>query len=92
MFWGNVVSPIYALRLYKVYGDKTLETLQKSPYQVIRDVKTFGFENADKLAQKPDYHRKVWCVQARRFITRSTNRAAPAPKMACLPCWKSVCP
>ncbi|WP_417794912.1 DNA topoisomerase [Terasakiella pusilla] len=82
---GNVlgecrIPPIYALRLYKVYGDKTLETLQKSPYQIIRDVKTFGFENADKLAQKAGLSPES-VVRAGAALYHALNQSrSPRPK------------
>ena len=40
-----------AVNVYKVYGEKCIETIQKNPYQLIDDVKRIGFKKADAIAE-----------------------------------------
>lgn len=40
-----------AVRIYKVYGEKTIAKLQENPYCLALDVWGIGFKTADKLAQ-----------------------------------------
>ncbi|MDX1737842.1 MAG: DNA topoisomerase, partial [Alphaproteobacteria bacterium] len=47
----------YAARLVSIYGDKTKAIISETPYQLIRDYKSFGFENADRLALKLGYQK-----------------------------------
>ncbi len=48
---GHGVSTNLAVKIYKTYGDKSLETVQKNPYQLERDIYGVGFKTADRLAQ-----------------------------------------
>lgn len=49
------VSPFYARRLFQTFTDKTISVMQKNPYETVRQIKSFGFEHADRLAQKIGY-------------------------------------
>lgn len=46
------ISTSMALRIYKVYGDKTEQILKVNPYKMIEDIDGIGFLSADKIAQK----------------------------------------
>lgn len=48
---SNGVSPAYAQKIYKIYGDKSIEKVQANPYRLARDVKGIGFKTADIIAQ-----------------------------------------
>ncbi|HLO33492.1 MAG TPA: ATP-dependent RecD-like DNA helicase [Anaerolineales bacterium] len=48
---GHGVSTNLAVKIYKTYGDAALETVQKNPYQLERDIYGVGFKTADKIAQ-----------------------------------------
>jgi exodeoxyribonuclease V alpha subunit len=48
---GHGVSTNLAVKIYKTYGDAALETVQKDPYQLERDIYGVGFKTADKIAQ-----------------------------------------
>lgn len=39
-----------ALKLYKAYGDETLDVVRSNPYRLIEDVDGIGFLTADKIA------------------------------------------
>ena len=41
-----------AKSIYKKYGDKSAEILKKHPYQLIKNLKNFGFLKTDKIAEK----------------------------------------
>lgn len=48
---GHGVSTNLAIKIYKTYGDAALETVQKNPYQLERDIYGVGFKTADKIAR-----------------------------------------
>ncbi|NJC96684.1 MAG: ATP-dependent RecD-like DNA helicase [Anaerolineae bacterium] len=48
---GHGVSTNLAIKIYKTYGDKALETVQQDPYQLERDIYGVGFKTADRIAQ-----------------------------------------
>ncbi|RXU49553.1 ATP-dependent RecD-like DNA helicase [Staphylococcus warneri] len=45
-------GPKLASSIYQYYGAKTLNVLDKNPYQLVYDIKGIGFSKADQLAQK----------------------------------------
>ena len=45
------VSTNLAVKIYKTYGDAALETVQKNPYQLERDIYGVGFKTADRIAR-----------------------------------------
>jgi exodeoxyribonuclease V alpha subunit len=46
------VSPVFAQKIYKTYGEKTLEEIQNNPFKLARDIRGIGFKSADKIAEK----------------------------------------
>ncbi len=48
---GHGVSTNLAVKIYKTYGDAALETVQKNPYRLERDIYGVGFKTADRIAQ-----------------------------------------
>ena len=46
------ISPQQAIRLYREYGDKTVETIEQNPYKLIGEVHGIGFKKADEIALK----------------------------------------
>lgn len=40
-----------ALKIYEIYGDKTIDIVKKNPYKLIEDVDGVGFLTADKIAK-----------------------------------------
>src|SRR5512138_242188 len=48
---GHGVSTNLAVKIYKTYGDKALETVQQNPYQLERDIYGVGFKTADRIAR-----------------------------------------
>lgn len=46
------VSTNFATKIYKAYGQKSLEVLKANPYKMIDDIWGVGFKTADKIAQQ----------------------------------------
>ncbi len=46
------VSPTYAKKVFKTYGDKSISTVQNNPYQLARDIWGIGFKTADQTARQ----------------------------------------
>ena len=46
------VSTTYSVKIYKEYGDDTVQILEEDPYQLARDVFGIGFKTADQIATK----------------------------------------
>lgn len=49
---GHGVGPGRAVRIYKVYGSRSIEAIRENPFALIDDVPGFGFKLADELAQR----------------------------------------
>ncbi|MBN2267626.1 MAG: ATP-dependent RecD-like DNA helicase [Candidatus Babeliaceae bacterium] len=45
------VSPSYAAKIYKQYGNRSLEVVQQNPYRLAEDIWGIGFATADTIAQ-----------------------------------------
>lgn len=48
---GHGVSATYSAKIYKQYGDKSIEVVKENPYCLARDIRGIGFVTADKIAQ-----------------------------------------
>lgn len=46
------VSPAYAQKIYKAYGDQSIEKVTENPYRLAKEVSGIGFKLADRVAQK----------------------------------------
>ncbi|MGF6375733.1 exodeoxyribonuclease V alpha subunit [Clostridiales Family XIII bacterium PM5-7] len=46
------VSADYALKLYKIYGENTIQLIEENPYRLIEEVQHIGFKKADVIAEK----------------------------------------
>lgn len=46
------VSSSRAVRIYKTYGDKSIQKVKENPYRLALDIDGIGFKTADTLAQK----------------------------------------
>ena len=49
---SNGVSTSRAVRIYKTYGDESVERVRANPYLLARDISGIGFKTADLIAQK----------------------------------------
>ncbi len=46
------VSPAFAQKIYKTYGDQSIEQIQVNPFALAREIRGVGFKTADGLAEK----------------------------------------
>ena len=49
---GYGISPTYAQKVFKTYGDNTIAVIKNNPYQLARDIWGIGFKTADATARK----------------------------------------
>lgn len=47
---GHGISTLFAVRIYKKYGDQAIETVTEDPYRLANDFYGIGFFSADKVA------------------------------------------
>lgn len=49
---SHQIPPSIAYKIYKVYGQNSIENVTQNPYQLISDIHGIGFKTADTLAEK----------------------------------------
>jgi len=49
---GYGISPTYAQKVFKTYGNDSIRIITENPYQLARDIWGIGFKTADATAQK----------------------------------------
>ncbi|MCB0548561.1 MAG: ATP-dependent RecD-like DNA helicase [Phaeodactylibacter sp.] len=49
---GYGISPTYAQKVFKTYGEDSRRIIEENPYQLARDVWGIGFKTADQTARK----------------------------------------
>jgi exodeoxyribonuclease V alpha subunit len=49
---GHGVSPAYAVKIFKTYGQEAIATVRENPYRLARDIRGIGFKTADKIARE----------------------------------------
>ncbi|MGI6205939.1 MAG: ATP-dependent RecD-like DNA helicase [Anaerovoracaceae bacterium] len=56
MFFADYgISSDYALKMYSVYKDDTIEKVKENPYRLVNEIKGFGFKKADYIAKQLGY-------------------------------------
>ncbi|WP_068556672.1 SF1B family DNA helicase RecD2 [Thermotalea metallivorans] len=48
---SNGVSTAYAVKIYKTYGNESIEIVKSNPYRLADDIWGIGFKTADKIAR-----------------------------------------
>jgi exodeoxyribonuclease V alpha subunit len=48
---GHGVSPSYAQKIFKTYGDKSIEKVRGNPFLLAKEIRGIGFKTADAIAQ-----------------------------------------
>lgn len=48
---GNGVAPSFAQKIFKKYGEQSIEKMRENPYRIAREIHGVGFKSADKIAQ-----------------------------------------
>lgn len=49
---GHGVSPAFAQKIFKSYGDQSIKKVKENPYTLARDIFGIGFKTADAVAEK----------------------------------------
>ncbi len=49
---GHGVSPAYAARIFKTYGQEAIRTVRENPFRLARDIRGIGFKTADRIARE----------------------------------------
>ncbi len=49
---GHGISPLFATRLYRLYGKETISIVSRDPYRLAHEVRGIGFISADRIAQQ----------------------------------------
>lgn len=45
------ISPSYAQKIYKTYGEESIEKVRSDPYRLAKEIRGIGFKSADKIAK-----------------------------------------
>jgi exodeoxyribonuclease V alpha subunit len=48
---GHGISPSYAQKIFKNYGDQSIEKVCSNPFQLAKEIRGIGFKTADSIAQ-----------------------------------------
>lgn len=48
---GHGVSPAFSAKIYKHYGNRSIEVVKENPYRLAKDMHGIGFITADKIAR-----------------------------------------
>ena len=48
---GNGVSSVYAVKIYRRYGNQAVSIVKENPYRLAEDIWGIGFKTADRIAQ-----------------------------------------
>jgi exodeoxyribonuclease V alpha subunit len=49
---SHEVSPAFAQKIFRVYGKKSVQVVQETPFLLARDIHGIGFKTADQIAEK----------------------------------------
>ncbi|MDO4804491.1 MAG: ATP-dependent RecD-like DNA helicase [Lachnospiraceae bacterium] len=72
---GHDVSTAHATKIYKTYGNESIEIVQENPYRLADDIWGIGFRTADIIAEKMGFGHEKY-VRLRSGILYSLNRLA----------------
>ncbi len=72
---GHDVSTSHATKIYKTYGNESIQVVQENPYRLADDIWGIGFRTADTIAEKLGFdHEKT--VRLRSGLLYTVNRLA----------------
>ncbi len=52
------ISTLFSTKIYKTYGDKSIEIVSDNPYRLANDISGIGFFSSDKIALSMGFERK----------------------------------
>lgn len=44
------ISPVYSLKIFRKYGEKSIDVVEKNPYRLADEIQGIGFKTADSIA------------------------------------------
>jgi exodeoxyribonuclease V alpha subunit len=56
---GHGVTPALAARIYKRYGDQSIQLVRQNPYRLAREVGGIGFVSADRIAHELGWRKEA---------------------------------
>lgn len=48
---GQKTSPLLAQKIFKIYGEKSIDHLKTNPYAIAKEIRGIGFKTADQIAR-----------------------------------------
>ena len=48
---SHAISPSFALKIWRTYGERAIDRIQDNPYRLARDIHGIGFKTADAIAR-----------------------------------------
>jgi len=54
---GHGISTLFAVKIYKAYGNKAIKIVSENPYKLAKDIYGIGFFSADKIALSMGFER-----------------------------------
>ncbi len=67
------VSTSHATKIYKTYGNESIQIVQENPYRLADDIWGIGFKTADTIAEKMGFEKEKY-VRLRSGILYTLNR------------------
>jgi len=55
---GYGISTLFAVKIFKTYGDKSISKISENPYCLARDIYGIGFFSADRIALKMGFEKR----------------------------------
>lgn len=72
---GHDVSTSFAAKIYKTYGNDSIEIVKSNPYKLADDIWGIGFKTADSIASKLGFE-KICFMRCRSGILYTLNQLA----------------
>ncbi len=70
---GHGVSTSHATKIYKTYGDESIQVVRENPYRLADDIWGIGFKTADTIASKMGFGHEKY-VRLRSGIVYTLNK------------------
>jgi exodeoxyribonuclease V alpha subunit len=51
------ISPLFAQKIYKIYGDEAISRIQENPFELARNIRGVGFKKADQIAERMGFEK-----------------------------------
>ncbi len=70
---GQGISPRFAQKIYKRYGNDSIHKIKEDPYRLAKEIRGVGFKSADKIAEKLGFEKESPArLRAGLFFTLET--------------------